>query len=158
MKQNPFVIFVTVFSLLICLLLGGCGSRSGTLSQLPTPLEQNEALWHAQGIHSYRYTLQISSFIAPPATGPAVIEVRDDKTVSITPANPALTFLSSAFNSYSTIDKLFAVIADAQAQNAATITVNYEAALGYPTFTFIDYSATIADDELSFSVTNFTPL
>jgi len=56
-----------------------------------------------------------------------------------------------------TIDGVFDKIQAAIDQDAAGITVAYDPARGYPTSVFVDYSRTVADEELSLQISDFAP-
>jgi hypothetical protein len=62
------------------------------------------------------------------------------------------------FERYNTVDKLFAVIEYAIRMKAEVVRATYHPALGYPTSASIDYSRKVADDELTFEITELQPI
>ena len=119
--------------------------------------ETPQALWAAQEIDSYRYTLEVSCFCVQEMTRPVTIEVRDGQVAAITyadgsAADPAL------FERYDSIDGLFALIAEAETQDPARLDVTYAEETGVPLSVDIDISEQMADEELRFQVTGFEVL
>lgn len=123
----------------------------------PAP-ESPLALWEARGIDSYRYELQVSCFCLQEMTRPVIVEVRDGAVASITyvddgtPADPAL------FEQYDSIEDLFAILAEAEAQNPARFDVTYAEETGVPLTVDIDISEQMADEEIRFTVSSFEAL
>ena len=136
---------------LFCL-AGMCTGCGGVLPGGAVPVQADLLLhrsrWAAQRITSYRYTFQHSGFLAPPATEPVIIQVRDGVRVALTPVNSGATIDAASFTAYDTVEKLFGVIQDAIDHNAAQITVEYDAVRGFPTRIDIDPIAAAADDEI----------
>lgn len=57
-----------------------------------------------------------------------------------------------------TVDDLFARVASAIEQNAASIDAGWDPVLGFPSRVYIDFSVMIADEEQSWSMIELTPL
>ena len=57
-----------------------------------------------------------------------------------------------------TIDDLLSEIQKATNQGAAKLDVSYDTIYGFPFYLFIDRDIRIADEEISYSVSNFKPL
>jgi len=133
------------------------GVLGGTAPTGMTP-ETPQELWQSKGIDSYRFTLQVSCFCLMEMVQPVTVEVQNGEVASITyvadgsPANPEF------FDRYSTIDKLFTIIEDADAQNAVRLDVTYEETYGVPLSIDIDISELMADEELYLTTSNFEPL
>ena len=116
------------------------------------------ALWEAQELESYRYTLQVGCFCITEMTRPVVIEVRDGAVASITYADDGSTADATLFEAYDSVDDLFALIAEAEAQSAARLDVTYAEETGVPLSVNIDISEEMADEELYLTVSDFEAL
>lgn len=121
-------------------------------------LRRNTRLWNVQNLVNYRYTLTRSCFCVSEARGPVVIEVRAGNTVSVTSVATGQPVDSQLFNQYDTVPKLFNVIRDATARNAASLVTDYDAKTGYPKSINIDYDYQQADEELRLTVEDFQVL
>lgn len=58
---------------------------------------------------------------------------------------------------YWTVDELFDLVSSAL-DGSATVRVEYDAALGFPTLLFVDYDADLIGDELDLRLTRVAPL
>ncbi len=120
-----------------------------------TPLVANREKWAAQGITHYSFNLHVGCFCAFRDQMPLAIEVKDGKVISITDsAGQSVDQFAEIFDAYNTIEKLFNKLDE----KADKITVEYNAEQGYPQSIYIDYIEQAADDEISFTVSNFTVL
>jgi hypothetical protein len=146
---------MALIALVAPLLLSGCGSGGGSTAS--TPLQKNEALWRSRAVSSYRYTLNTGAFNAY-AGHPVVVEVHNGATTSITPVESDFTADPAYFALYSTVEKLFSVIGNAQANGAEAVSAAYEPAYGFPANAFIDTKRQVADDEFGFTITDFQAL
>jgi hypothetical protein len=136
--------------LLPALLLAGCGSPAAPDER--ARLEQARAAWAAAGPDSYSFELTRSCECRP--DGRLLVMVQNGVVTGAEypedsrPVEPTLlTYLPA-------IPDLFDLIEAALDRNAVSFTARYDPELGFPTFVAIDYSATIADDELTLSVSN----
>jgi hypothetical protein len=109
-------------------------------------LEQNLALWRAQGYDSYRFEYRHRCFCPPAVTEPVNILVRGGAKVSVTYVTTGLAVPREHLDQYLTVEELFALARQALAE-AASVNVSYDPALGYPTLLEIDWRREIADDE-----------
>lgn len=129
-------------------LLAACGSP--TAPDERARLEQARAVWYAQGVESYRFELTRSCECLP--TGRVLVTV-DQGTVtgaeyheSGSPVEPALlTYLPA-------VPDLFDLIEAALDQGAASFAVQYDPQFGFPAYLALDYSASLADDEITLTV------
>lgn len=117
--------------------------------------DRQKARWDQQNILDYRYTLRVVCFCPPPAGQKLRIEVKNGQTLSVKDAQTGEAVDSAFLERYTTINKLFQIITEAEARGAAKLEVQYNPDFGFPTNTFIDYIAQAADDELGFSVEGF---
>ena len=117
-------------------------------------LQQNRQLWRNQKLSSYRYTLRVSCFCTPEVTQPVVVEVRNNRVTSITAANTGKPVNQEYFRQYNSVPKLFNIIQNAFAKNAASMSITYHPSLGYPTQINIDENAQMADEERYLTIEN----
>lgn len=121
-------------------------------------LAQHRQRWQAHQIRDYRYRLQILCFCVPEMRQPVVIEVRNGLTVSITAAESGAPVDLEHFNHVDTIEELFDLIGAALSGKAAHVDVTYDPVLGYPRRISIDHLKGAVDDEIEYTVTDFTIL
>lgn len=140
--------------ILAAVLLSGLAACGGPFE--PTEggqLRRAEARWHASGISSYSMVVHRSCFCGQPFVGPARVVVQNGTVVSVT-FLPDPT-LSVTVNGYPTVDSLFYTIRDGL-DRAGSIDVTYDAARGFPTRIAIDWVKNAIDDEITYTVTEFT--
>ena len=138
------------------LLLAGCWPFSPS-DRNRDALEGAQRKWQDRGYTSYEFRVQRSCFCAPPATAPLLVRVQDGQAVSVTNADtgaPATPTIGMPL----TVDALFAIVDDAIDREAATLTVTYDDALGYPLNIAIDYDQRIADEEAYYTASGLRPL
>lgn len=148
------ITFVAVAILAVAAFFALPALNRGVGSGSQSPL----ALWEAQGIENYRFTLERNCFCLTEATRPTVIQVRDGKAVAFTYADDGTSADPLYFQNYSTVEELFAVLEQAQAENPVRFDVTYDTETGIPTDVAIDISEMMADEEIFFTVTNFEAL
>ena len=139
----------------ITALLSSCGSGSGSAPS--SPLQTNEALWRSRALSSYRYMLTTAAFNTQ-AGHPVIVEVHKGATASITPVEGGFTPDSTYFAQYSTVEKLFDVIRNAEDAKANQVTTSYDSHDGFPANAFVDPIRQAADDEFGFQVSAFQAL
>ena len=105
------------------------------------------ARWKAGGINSYRFRVQRSCFCNP-KQGQATITVRGGRPGAI----------ENALDVVATVPRVFRVVADAIENKSTRLTVTYDAKRGFVRHVYIDRVAQIADEEVGYDVTKFTPL
>lgn len=123
-----------------------------------TRLTEHRQQWEAHRITDYRYTLQILCFCPPEIRQPVVIEVRNDATVSITAVESGAVVDLEHFKRLDTIEELFDLIEAALIGKAARVDVTYDPTWGFPTHISIDHVKDAIDDEVEYTVTEFTIL
>lgn len=135
------------------------GLATGTATgENPVEAETPQALWESQDINSYHYTLQVGCFCLVEMTRPVTIEVIDGEVASITYTDDGSAADPALFERYNSVDKIFAVINDAESQDPARLEVTYDETYGVPLSVNIDISETIADEELYLTVSDFEPI
>ena len=147
------------FLLLALVLLTSLVTVSCTIS-VTQELTTSEKLWKDQRVMDYDFTLERQAFAPEDWRGPVNIQVRHGAAVSVTYVSTGAAVSEGKFDNADTIDKLFTMLKNAYAgkgefeQKADTISVTYDAQMGYPTNLYIDVSQIVADDEQGYTVTN----
>ena len=133
---------------LLCFLtlLIGCGGGSSP-SGFAETLAQARRQWAAQGLHSYRFTIQRSCFCPEEYTRPVTITVREGAAVDA----------PEHLVAYSTIERLLDTVATAHASKADQLDVTYDPG-GWPQRVFVDQNKLMADEEYSLTITDVHPL
>lgn len=113
-------------------------------------LEDQRAIWDAQGLEDYSYVLRRSCYCPEEYTFPVEITVVGDTVSSAVYAEASALAGEPVVEDYEsmTIDELFDFTVGA-IDEADKVEVEYDAAAGYPTLVRIDYERFAADDELS---------
>ena len=145
-------LIVIMLLLSIAVALASCGS--GPAAETDRPQEK----WQSQDIDNYRYTLTLSCFCPQELVQPVIVEVVNGEPASLTYAENGQEADPMFFENYSTIDKLHAIIAEAEAQDPARLDVSYDDTTGIPLNVDIDISELMADEEIRFTVTDFEQL
>ena len=114
-----------------------------------TDLEAARQLWRAQNLHTYAFTLQRSCFCAN--VHPLYVVVLSDTVAGVLDLETA-TAVDRQLGE--TVESLFTFIQDAIDRPAQSIHAEYDSAKGFPTAIDYDGAALIADDEISFRVSD----
>ena len=109
-------------------------------------------VWSAAGITDYQMTVkQVGEWF----TGSAVIQVRNGVPVSVKHlTTEGVTWHPAAFESYDTVEELFAIIQRGIEGGADHLVVNYDRRRGLPLSAHIDHSGW-ADDAHGFVIEDF---
>lgn len=127
-------------------------SHSNTASRM---LQLAETKWQQHRPVHYTFTLQRSCFCPPDTRKPIEIRVFNN-TIQQATVLPEGTPLPAEYKTRAmTIDELFNVIHKAIDNNAARVDVQYDLQYGYPTTLFIDQDERMADEEVSYNISNF---
>ena len=143
--------FLRRAAILALVLASGCIEN-----RLTTPSGQLQTAWSKWALThpaSYQMTYQKLCFCGE--TRAVIIVFRNGAIESAKYLDTGATAPTAGLPS---VDDVFNIINDAVSRNAATINASYDATLGYPVSVFIDYFANAADDELTITISNFTPL
>lgn len=124
----------------------------------PTTLPAAIDVWEAQAVDSYSYDLQVICFCVPDMTRPVNIVVENGELQSVTYTDDGTAADTEMFAYYSTVEALFERLEDAQAQDPARFDVTFDAQYGVPQSVNIDISEMMADEELMFTVSDFTAM
>jgi len=122
-------------------------------------VDDNRALWSASGIVNYRYDLTIGCFCFFEHGDTTTIVVLDGKTTSITWRDGTTVrdsdLFASTMGGFSTIDAMFNTL-ESRLGTVYSLATTFDATDGHPIRIYIDGAAIVADDETSYTVSNFT--
>lgn len=128
---------------------GGPGSEARALATAA-------ARWEATAPPSYRFTLERICFCLN-AT-PLRVTVRNGTVLRAQVIATSDFLLDTELSSVQTIPEVFAVLARALDLPAASFFARYDASWGFPTEVRIDHSRQIADDEVSYRLSDFAAI
>jgi hypothetical protein len=129
-----------------------CSDAIGPRRQA-TDLEAARERWHAQNLHTYAFTIQRSCFCAN--VHPLYVAVLSDTVAGVLDLETGEAVDRQLGE---TVDGLFTFIQNAIDRPAELIRAQYDAAKGFPTEIDYDGAARIADDELSYHVSDVHPI
>jgi hypothetical protein len=110
--------------------------------------------WQAEGIHDYSFTLFKSCFC--PGGQPMRITVRDDAVQNATNVRDGTAVEGKSMAKPLTMTEIFREIEEAYAKPADHVTLTINPDYGYPERVYIDYVAMMADEELNYTLTDFS--
>ena len=142
--------FAPIFLLFIIL---NCTKKTGVIPEDELNLQEQEKKWKKQGIIDYEFTSQISCFCQSDYTLPKAIVVKNDEIQSIN----GVAYANLEYENHMTIDELFDYIEDHQNKNPVIENLEFDSVYGFPSYIYFDISEVIADDEISYTITNFIP-
>ncbi len=137
-------------------LLTACADATG-----PTDpdllLRQNMARWASRGPADYRYVITRFCECLAESAGPTTVVVRNGEVETRRYATGAS--VHPQYESlFTPVPGLFDLIRRAIDTPAAGLAVRYDDTYGFPASIQIDWVAGTADDEVSYRITEFTPL
>lgn len=133
-------------ALLVCAV--SCRDTTGP-ERRPTDFEAAHQRWRAQNLHTYAFTLQRGCFCAN--VHRLYVLVLSDTVAGVLDLETATTVDRQLGE---TVEGLFTFIQNAIDRPAQLIRAQYDAARGFPTEIDYDGAATIADDEISYRVSD----
>lgn len=155
----PFRALRVTLPLLTLSLLSSCSLLGlDPRSDKERELARNRRLWDSRAINEYHYVMRRLCFCAPESTSPQVITVHGGVITSVVYASngaPVPAFIASTALS---VTGLFDIIQQAIDRDAYQLSVQYDAALGFPTSIAIDYILNAADDEVTYTAGSFQSL
>lgn len=140
-----------VITLGLTFALWGCGDSLAPRFEL----ERARDRWAAMRPPAYSFVIARWCFCLPEMTGPVVVEVTDDGSVSRWFVDPQLAGADPSGTLFPTVEGLFAVVEQALARDAHRLEVTYDANLGHPIQIHIDYGELVVDDEVSYIISEF---
>jgi hypothetical protein len=141
MNRIRFAVSTVVFAV-----LAGC---SDSLGPAKSRLDENREKWRAQGLTTYVFTLSQACFCA--INGPVRVLVANGSVLTATQISTGQP-IDTRF--VSTIESLFDFIERGIANHSALLQVTYDPALGFPAKIVSDGSQNVADDEVTYEVSD----
>lgn len=114
-------------------------------------LNKYQKIWTSNQIKNYTVTQKMTCYCSFEATQPKVIEVRNGKVFSVDG-----NLIPAGVNSFKTIDDYFELITKKSNSHPFAGGVKYNTTYGFPTTIFFDMNERMADDEVSYTLTDFT--
>jgi hypothetical protein len=151
-RRTP--ILSVAYAAVLAACLAGCTSVTGPVREMETAQRR----WGDHGPADYQVTVTRACECLPAMTGPVRVTVRAGLVTArqyVTTGEAVATEVTELFPS---VPELFELVADAHRRGAADVNVTYDPVLGYPVRIAVDYDATMADDEVVYSVRDLQPL
>lgn len=126
-------------------------------TNVPEDFTANQQKWQSfagDPEASLSYTTQQSCFCPSEFTRPMNITEFGGEITSATYADTGEAVPDNIRQSLQTVDERFEQLGNAYENGAAQVNVTYDPQFGYPTSVFIDQSELIADEEISYSISN----
>ena len=146
----------TTLLLAMTVLLAACSFLPGaSLSPKESALRAlagHQAQWQSKQVDSYTFTISGQCFC--PFTDPVDVTVADGVVTNVKRAGQPVQ-PNEVQGVPKTVPELFALVS-AQA-GAASVTVEWDPAFGFPTSIQVDSIANAIDDEFGYAITNFRP-
>ena len=118
-------------------------------------LAKAQASWQARKPAAYEFTIEVRCFCSGIAKVPPSFRVLGGEPSPVGELDaPSQRF----YQSYNTIEKVFAAIERSLSHGQYQSSVQYDDKLGFPVVADLDPVRTVADDELYLRVTNFRAL
>lgn len=137
-----------VGAVLVTVILSACRAAGEDSTQRAlVQLAMNRQHWFAAAIHDYSFDYDLAAMIFSP---PLHIEVRGDTVNRVTDRNTGAVYGNAGM---STVDSLFARVAQLISSAHSDLSVEYNLAIGYPTRIAVD--SNIPDAESVVTITNF---
>ena len=137
----PFLLFIFL----------NCTKNTQAISEDEVQLQEQK--WKEQGITDYDFTSQIACFCQTDYTLPKAIVVKNNEIQSVN----GFDYADLEYETHMTIDELFDYIENRQNQNPVIESLEFDSVYGFPSYIYFDISKMIADDEISYTITNFIP-
>jgi hypothetical protein len=139
---------------LLVLAAAACGSPT---SPGERDLEDNRRRFAALVGSSYSCDYRNVGFLIGPIVEPVRMTVRRSQVVSLVSRTSGEEIAPELRDAFLSVEEVFDEIQRARDQGAFRVEVEYDAELGYPRETYIDYDSRIADEERGFSISGLTP-
>lgn len=138
--------------LAVLCLLGGCADVGPELGGLAEEVAQHRRMWEARGQSAYVYELERQCFCGVEARGPVRVTVEGNQVTGRIYSDSGGAVPEPFAHLFPTVDGLFDILEDALARSAERVEVTWDDESGFPWSFFIDYSVTMADEELGYSI------
>ncbi len=159
MIQRIFTEFVPLSLLILMISVSACSMLNGGDTDVTTNLEK----WQNSKAENYTITIDRLCY-CPQGFYPANVVVEKDTVKhALNPDTNEPIPIDSLTNSnitvyselYPTVNELFEIIKDALQRDAEKLDVTYNDEIGYPEKIDIDYSRGVADDEITYIISDY---
>ena len=133
-------------------LVAACADLTGPAVEFEAAWQR----WQRSGVTEYRYDVQILCFCGQVTTSPVTVTVSGGQTVSLVYADSLTPADTAMFRDVRTMDALFARLLSILRQKPDRFVATYHPTIGYPITVSVDPEAQLADEEVSYRVTNFS--
>lgn len=127
-------------------------------STTQSKLDDARARWEIEKPGAYQYKWSRSCECTSDVFREKLVTVSGDMITGAMFTDDNTAVPTTAWTTILTVPALFDEIQDAIDQDAHTIRVTYDGALGYPSRVSIDYSVNVADEEFGSHIDNLTGL
>jgi hypothetical protein len=116
-------------------------------------LAKQEEIWESKGINSYSFTQRISCFCSEEYTLPKEVIVFENQIISVN----GIPYDPSTDSSILRIEDRFDFITNGLERNPEIYRVTYDLEYGFVSDFYFDFSLNIADEEIQYYFTDFSP-
>lgn len=134
------------------------GMLIASCSRPEVDLARGRERWAAAGMTAYQFHLRRSCFCSPEYMAEVIIEVVHGAIQTVRYADTGEPIGADRFFAYETVEDLFDIIENAIENDVVGVYVTYDIVDGYPLSVEIDYYPDVADEEISFYVSDLRPL
>jgi len=134
--------------------VAACGGDLSGPGRARSELEINRDKWRNQGLRDYSLTMTRMCFCGD--VGPFAVTVRSDSVVAAVRTSDGGPSLVISY--LPTVNKLFDFIQKAIDDNTKTISVTYDAELGFPREVVYDLEGQAYDAGVTYTLTNVRPI
>ena len=140
--------FVLVFLFFSCEKLDNSGPNL-TRMELSTAMEK----WDNKNFNNYEYTLDVSCYCI--YEGPNNIEIKNNVLFRVNGKSVTLEQLQNEYWDVKTIEQLFNIIDLKLEDDPFSYSLQFDENYGYPIVIYFDMDEMIADEEISYTISNF---
>ncbi len=126
----------------------------GDAGSTQAQLLKAQSRWERSSLRAYTYTMRTDCFCPPEYVAAVDVQVVGANVTSVTFVDAEFTGEVPEQQRFGTINELLEIVQDGHDRNAYSIRAEYDAQMGFPVEVFIDYEATMADEEHGFRVSN----
>ena len=140
-------------------ILLGCSACGSDLDDELATLANQKAIWETAEPVSYEFQYRVLCFCSAETTGPFIVTVENRQITSVVRQDRNFEELLPVQASADfSIAVIFDDIKGALKQGAHSVTLEYDATWGFPSYVYIDRDEQIADEEWGVKITNFLVL
>lgn len=140
---------LAIVSVLVAMQLVACAAPPLTVH------EQNQELWEQHKVAHYQYQIEVVCFCPLNFRRSKIIEVADNQVVHGRFVDTGESVPEALLAQQKTLHQWLDDISRMQADEPATLDVEYDIEYGYPLIISSDYSQDMADDELQVKISGF---